>query len=77
MRDPSIRTCMGVSESNLRKAIISGCRNMSSRYYLPLRHDEVAKYLFQTNIKTNNPGAEIKDNRESQFVYKVNEYEYW
>ena len=64
MRDTSIRKCMGVSESNLRKAIISGCWNMSSRYYLPVRHDEVAKYLFQTNIKKNNPGAKIKDNIE-------------
>ena len=77
MRDASIRKCMGVSESNLRKTVISGCRNMSSRYYVQLQHDAVVKYLFQANIKKNNPGAKIKDNREYQFVYKVNAYEYW
>ena len=37
--------------------IISGCPNMPSRYYLPLRHDTVAKYLFQARIKKNNTGA--------------------
>ena len=50
---------------------------MSSRYYLHLRHDAVAKYLFRTHIKKNNPGATFKDNREYEFVYKVNEYKYW
>ena len=54
--------------------IISGCPNMPSRYYLPLRHDTVAKYLFQAHIKKNNTGATFKDNREYEFVYKFNEY---
>ena len=57
--------------------IISGCPNMSSRYYLPVRHDVAVKYLFQAHIKKNNPGATFKDNREYEFLYKVNEYEYW
>ena len=44
--------------------IISRCPNISSRRYLPLRHDAAAKYLFQTHIKINNPGATFKVNRE-------------
>ena len=57
--------------------IISGCRNMSFRYYLPLRHDAAAKFLFQAQIKKNNPGTTFKDTREYRFMYKLNEYEYW
>ena len=57
--------------------IICGWPNMSSRYYVPLRHDAEAKYLFRVHIKKNNPGATFKDNREYEFVYKVNEYECW
>ena len=56
---------------------ISGCPNMSSGYYLPLCRDAVAKYLFRVHIKKNNPGATFEDNREYEFVYKVNKYEYW
>ena len=59
------------------KHIISRCQNISSRYYLPLHHDAVAKHLFRADIKKSNPGATFKDNREYKFVYKVNEYEYW
>ena len=50
---------------------------MSSRYYLPLHHDAVAKYLFRSHIKKNNPGATFKRNREYELEYRVNEYEYW
>ena len=30
---------------------------MPSRYYLPVRYDTVAKYLFQARIKKSNTGA--------------------
>ena len=50
---------------------------MSSRYYLPLPHDAIAKHLFQPHRKKNSPSATFKDNRECEFVYKVNELEYW
>ena len=43
--------------------IISGW-NMSSRYYLPLRHDAVRKYLFRAHIKKHNPDGTIEYNRE-------------
>ena len=57
--------------------ITSRCPNMSSRYYLPLRHDAAVKYQFQAHIKKNNPGVTFKENREYEFTCKVNEYEYW
>ena len=51
---------------------ISECPNMFSRYYLPLRHDAVAKYLFQAHIAKINPGTTFKAKRGYKFVYKVN-----
>ena len=45
--------------------IINECPNMSSRYYLTLRHDTLAKYLFKVHIKKNNPGVTFKDNRHT------------
>ena len=35
--------------------IISGCPFMSARYYLPMRHDMVAKILYKEIIKKNHP----------------------
>ena len=31
--------------------IIAGCSNMSARYYLPLRQDEVAKTVINSHLK--------------------------
>ena len=39
--------------------IISGCLNMSSRYYLPLWHDAIAKHLFQAHIMKKTPRYHI------------------
>ena len=40
-------------KTNIEVAVhkISGCPNMYSRYYFPVPHDAVAKYLFQAHIK--------------------------
>ena len=50
--------------------IINGCLNMSSRYYLRLCHNAVAKYLFQAHIKKNNPGAMFKDTESMNLCTK-------
>ena len=57
--------------------IITGCLNVSPRYYLPLRHDAIVIYLFQGYINKNIPRTTFKGNREYEFVYKVKECEYW
>ena len=57
--------------------IISGS-NMSSRYYLLLRHDAVTKYLFRVHIKKHNPDATFKYNREFVRIRgKSGTYRHW
>ena len=48
---------------------------MSSRYYLPLRHDAVAKCLLKAHVMKHN--TNFKEIRESEFVYKTDNLEYW
>ena len=45
---------------------------MSSRYYLPLHHDAVVKYVFRAHIKKNNPGAMFKDNSTNSSTNPTN-----
>ena len=40
--------------------IISGCPFMSARYYLPMRHDMVARTLYKEIIKKNHPEVEAR-----------------
>ena len=39
--------------------VIARCCNMSTRYYLPLRHDEVAKTLLNSHLKKSYPSKNI------------------
>ena len=39
--------------------ILAGCPQMPSRFYLPLRHDEVAKTLLYSHIKKYSPDKKI------------------
>ena len=48
--------------------IISCCPFMSARYYLPMRHDMVAKTLYKEIIKKNHPEIEVPE--------EINEQEY-
>ena len=57
--------------------IISGCTHMSARYYLPLRHDAVAKSVLTAHIKKHNPETRISQQRDPEYVIKHNQYEYW
>ena len=50
---------------------------MSARYYLPLRHDEVAKTLRNTHLKKYHPSNEIKLSTEPEYIYKKDHQEYW
>ena len=62
------RLCMANIEDVAH--IISGCPNMSSRYYLTVGHDALPKYLFQAYIKKSNPGVTFKDNGHTNSCIK-------
>ena len=57
--------------------IISCCHFMSARYYLPMRHDMVAKTLYKEMIKKH-PEIEVpKEVNEQEYIQKVGDNEYW
>ena len=57
--------------------IISGCPQMSVRYYLPLRYDLVAKSLLKSLILKQNPLDKYKHQKEPEYVYNIGNVEYW
>ena len=48
-----------------------------SRYYLPLRHGALAKYVLRAIIIKNNPEHHYHHSRESEYIKKIDHYEYW
>ena len=57
--------------------ILAGCPQMSSRFYLPLRHDEVAKTFLYSHIKKYSPDKKITLSNESEYIYTEKHREYW
>ena len=49
--------------------ILAGCPQISSRFYLPLRHDEVEKTFLYSRIKKYNPIKKITLSNESEYIY--------
>ena len=56
--------------------IISSCPKMSTRHYLPLRHDALAKYILKVIITKNHPNERYSDLTEYEFVKKIGDNEY-
>ena len=52
--------------------IIAGCSHMSTRYYLPLRHNEVAKTVMNCHLKKFYPSKNIILSSEPEYIYKEN-----
>ena len=50
--------------------MIAGCSHMSAKYYLPLRHNEVAKTVFSSHLKKFYPSKEIKFSSEPEYIYE-------
>ena len=50
---------------------------MSTRYYLPLRHDEVAKAVLNSHLKKFCPSKEIKFSLGPEYIYEKDHQEYW
>ena len=49
---------------------------MSSRYYLPLRHDFIAKFVYEKSAKKANPDCNLVYN-ENQFIKKEAQIKFW
>ena len=57
--------------------MISSCLEMSIRFYLPIRHDFVAKTILKAITLKENPDDKFRHQRDPEYVYKVNNTEYW
>ena len=69
------RLCMSTVEDIGH--ILAGSSQMSSRFYLPLRHDEVAKKILYYHIKKYSPDKKITLSNESEYIYTEKHREYW
>ena len=56
--------------------ILVGCSQMSATYYLPLRHDEVAKTVLSYHQKKFCPDKQITLSSDPEFIYKEHPREY-
>ena len=57
--------------------VTSSCSKMSSRYYLPLRHDVIAKTVYNEILRKENPDRKKLINNETEFITTVNDKELW
>ena len=49
---------------------------MSSRYYLPLRHDAIAKYVYEQHRMKLVPGCKVEYPAD-EFIHSEGNIEYW
>lgn len=74
-KDDKCRLCKVAVEDITH--VTSCCPLMSSRYYLPLRHDVVAKEIYRNHIKKHT-GTDIDVNKlPDQSIEKIGDFEYW
>ena len=57
--------------------VIHGCPHISERYYLPMRHDALAKYVLRAVIIKNHPEHQYHHSREPEYIKKIDHNEYW
>ena len=57
--------------------ITSSCSKMSTRYYLPLRHNALVKYILKAIITRNHSNGRYRNLNEHEFVKKIGDKEYW
>ena len=77
-KEPPCDNKCGLCKTNVEDVmhIISCCPFMSARYYLPVRHDMVAKTLYKEIIKKTE--IEVpKEINEQEYIRKVGDNEYW
>ena len=57
--------------------VIASCPMMSVRYYLPLRHDVIAKIVYNTLIHNKNLSYRKHDLESPEYIHKEGNLEYW
>jgi hypothetical protein len=61
--------------------VIAGCERMATRFYLPLRHDEVARFLWNRLRKTHHAEGAFENNEylseQKEFIDTCESREYW
>ena len=72
--DTKCRLCKSANEDIIH--IIASCPMMSVRYYLPLRHDVIAKIVYNALIKEN-PSYRKYDLESPEYIHKESNQEYW
>lgn len=73
--DNKCRLCKVAVEDIIH--VTSSCPLMSSRYYLPLRHDVIAKEIYKEHIKKHT-GTVIDVNKlPYESIEKLGDFEYW
>ena len=72
--DKKCRLCKNVNEDIIH--IIAGCPMMPVHYYLPLRHDVIAKIVYNAPIKKN-PSYQKYDLESPEYIHKEGNLEYW
>ena len=73
--DTRCRLCKSANEDIIH--IIASCPIMSVRYYLPLRHDVIAKIVYNAFIHKKNPSYRIRDLDSPEYIHKEGNLEYW
>jgi len=73
--DSKCRLCKTATEDIIH--IISSCPLMSARYYLPIRHDVIAKLLYNKLIMMKNPSFQRSVFETPEYIYKDGNVEYW
>ena len=75
---PTVTSRCRLCKSNIEDVthIISSCPMMLSRYYLPMRHNAVAKAVFMSHVKKH-VGEGVRFPIEHEFIEKQSDYEYW
>ena len=68
------RLCKSANEDIIH--IIASCP-MSVRYYLPLRHDVIAKIVYNALIHKKNPSYRKRDLESPEYIHKEGNLEYW
>ena len=51
--------------------IVAGCPQMSARYYLPLRHDEIAKTVLNSHLKKFCPDKQVTLSSDPEYIQRT------
>ena len=73
--DTRCRLCKSANEDIIH--IIASCLMMSVRYYLPPRHDVIAKIVYNALIHKKNTSYRKQDLESPEYIHKEGNMEYW